>query len=347
MKYSFLQTLISPRRRTGPLFCALFLFVMTFIGSGFAATVDLIVDADQPTIVVGNSGTQTLTVSNTGDSATASVVLTYYTPIFCNLATSQPTLPSGVTSSVLYTNTSRFIPSAIQYTITATALNASGSISVSVGLTVPSGTPQTPSMLSWGNATVYPIAGGDTEVNLQDNVIGSAVSIDGASPGTVSSSSPALFLAPPFGTAYSDNSTTSTTGSVFFLVGNDKNAGATSQPFGLVFVLPPYIRYTSADSLTSCSVLFPSTTDLTLEQIVSCTNPTLLPASSSCLLSLLGTCIIPNLSPPTATVTIKVTGYPGATVGSQWTIASVFTTGSDVDQELFANVSSPGIVVPH
>ena len=350
MKYSSLQTLTPPLRRTVPLFCTLFLFVMTITGSGFASTLDLNVDGEPLPLAVGSSGTQIITVTNTGDPATASVILTYYTPTFCNLTTTQPTLPPGVTSSVLYTNTNRFIPSVIQYTITAAALNASGSINVPVGLTVPSGTPQTPSMVTAASVTVYPIAGGgDTEANEQDNINSPAVPIEGASPGTVSSSSPALFLVPSTGTAYSDNSTTSTTGSVIFIVGDDKNAGPTTQPFGLVFFLPPYIRYTASDSLTSCSVLFPSSsnTDLTLEQIVSCTNSTLLPANSSCLLSLLGICIIPNLSPPTATVTIKVTGHPGAIVGLQQADSAVFTTGSDVDQELYTNVSSISLVVPH
>jgi hypothetical protein len=64
-------------------------------------------------------------------------------------------------------------------------------------------------------------------------------------------------------------------------------------------------------------------------------------------LSIIGICIVPNLFPPAATVTITITGYPGATLGSQYLIADVFTTGSDVDQELFSNVSSLGIVVPH
>ena len=220
------------------------------------AQVDLSVKSPALSIAPGSTGTRVFTVTNEGQSTTATVQLTFATPEFINIDTSQG-LPSNC--SFIYLNNDPLVPSVVRCTIAG--VPSGQSVSVSIPVVAAS---SAPSGEHYSRVVVLPTSS-DVDTDLNNNMIGYVADIEHSSGFTFSGNvnlyvvadEPALDTtgtANPVTIEVGNNGPSATTGQVILTAATTffENFVSSSLPAGCSFLLED--SDPSVPEIVQCSV---------------------------------------------------------------------------------------------
>ena len=283
------------------------------------AKVDLNLSVEVPGIAPGQSGEQTFTIQNNGQSMHSHVVLTYTTPIFINIDRTKP-LPAGCV--MRYQNQDFQVPEIVRCTLPPLAQNASQHFSIPI--TVATRAPAGP---TFGTSIVLPEDGSvDAEQYITDNLapLGVAVAKIPSQPEPAATGLD-LYLAgstPAIGQGQTQD--------VTFVIGN-RGTKANTGPIRLDFATPLYINASSTKPLpTGCELLLKDP-DPAIPEIVECSLPQQVAPGHQ------------------IEIRIPVDLVPKGPLGQQFGLSIVTADtkhgSTDVDNNLVNNLYEPSVIV--
>jgi hypothetical protein len=306
-------------RRTATV-AALFLTALTPVATSAhaATTVDLVVRADQPAIAPGATGIQQLLVSNSGQTTTGDVVVSFVTPAYTNIDRTTP-LPAGCV--MRYSDPDPTIPEVVNCTL-APGLAAGTTATLAMPLQV-----TTRARLSGPSAldvvSAVPAANSaDREVNLNNNWTATSILITRPTPAMPQGNNINLYLTHdvPVATAAHTASVTLTYG----------NAGpeSTLGPVQATVVTPFYTTVDLATPLPSPCHLALTDDTIATPEIVVCT-------------------LDPLAKNAQQTLTIPLKTFGTAIAGKVLAPALISPVqSSDVDIDQTDNLDSVGVLLP-
>ncbi|WP_328958031.1 hypothetical protein [Kitasatospora purpeofusca] len=155
-----------------------------------SATVDLSISADQPTIAPGHTGTQTVRVSNSGETTTGESLVAFVTPAYTNIDREVP-LPAGCT--LHYQNQDPTVPEVVNCRIPA-GLAADRPVQLAIPLAVTERARLTGQLLD--SLSVVPaLESPDVEANMNDNWTTTSITVTRPTPAAPAGNRVGLYMA--------------------------------------------------------------------------------------------------------------------------------------------------------
>lgn len=222
-----------------------------------AGAVDLSLSATHPEIAPGATGSQTLTVGNSGQSASGDVRIVYALPLYANVGGA---LPNGCT--LLYDNPDFTISQIVQCLVAGPAQNQQTSIAIPLQVS-----PDAPIAGYGGAAMVVPAAPGDVEQHINDNMTSAGFTATAGAPVPIVGSRNPVDL---YVSTKLPDLLTSAPANEVITVGN-KGPNATTEPVLVTFITQQFVNHVNPLP-AGCSMLY-ANTDPAVPEIVQCLIP--------------------------------------------------------------------------